>query len=300
MARKNVIEGLMSGAGTPAPQPAQPRRKAGAIGAVSQSLAELRGRALVEVPADMIDDAGLTDRLDEDPAGMAELVRSIEVYGQQVPVMLRHSPNYEGRYEVVFGRRRVQALKALKQPVRAMLRDLPDRELIIAQGQENAARKDLSFIEKANFARQMSEMKFDRKTICDALHIDKTVVSRMLQVAEAIPPALVRAIGAAPAAGRDRWLALAKRIDDRPEKALVALADGSDSDARFPAVFEALAPDRSPPAPPRAIVADDGSPLAEVVRRGDRTTLTLTGRDGFADWLESRLAQLHDEFRRDG
>jgi ParB family transcriptional regulator, chromosome partitioning protein len=44
------------------------------------------------------------------------------------------------------------ALRDLGQPVRALVRDFDDAALVMAQGQENGARRDLSFIEKANFA----------------------------------------------------------------------------------------------------------------------------------------------------
>ena len=105
--------------------------------------------------------------------------------------------------------RRVLALRDLGQTVRALVRDLDDLALVIAQGQENTARRDLSFIEKANFARQMIEAGYERRIACDALSIDKTLLSRMLSVTDRVPVALIEAIGAAPGIGRDRWLAFA-------------------------------------------------------------------------------------------
>lgn len=188
----------------------------------------------------MIDNAGLDDRLDEDPQGTEGLMASIREYGQQVPVLLRQSSRSEGRYDVVFGRRRVAAMRRLGMPVKAMVRSLNDRKLVVAQGQENSARKDLSFIEKANFARQMVAAGYDRKLVCDALSIDKTVISRMLSVIEALSEALIRAIGAAPSAGRDRWLALARKAEGRAVEDLLPLAQGADPDARFAAVLAAI------------------------------------------------------------
>lgn len=302
MARKDLLKGLLTpdaDARPVADRVEPPHRMAkGAIGAVGQSIAELKARAIVEVPADMIDSAGLQDRLDEDREGIAALAESMRVYGQQVPVLLRHSPNFEGRYEVVYGRRRVAALKLAGLPVKAMLRDLNDRDLMIAQGQENAARKDLSFIEKANFARQMRDMGFDRAVICDALAIDKTVVSRMLTVADAVPQPLLRAIGAAPSVGRDRWLALAERIRDRDAVALATLALGEDSDARFEAVFRAAAPARKAAGDPPALLGAGGMQLGQVTRSSDRTVLALTRKasPGFDDWLLEQMEDLHRRF----
>jgi ParB family transcriptional regulator, chromosome partitioning protein len=297
MARKDLLKDLMSGTPPEARHAPAPRMTKGAIGAVSQSIADLKTRALIEVPTDLIDQAGLVDRLDSDDAGTLALAESIKLYGQQVPVLLRHSPNDEGRFEVVYGRRRVAALRSLGLPVKAMLRDLSDRDLIVAQGQENAARKDLTFIEKANFARQMVAHGFERKVICDALHIDKTVISRMLQVAEAVPEVLIRAIGAAPAAGRDRWLALTERAKGHPVKAMVASAIGETSDDRFLAVFNALATARAvqPPAP---LIDRNGANLGKARQTKGRTVLELTGKaSAFGDWLLENIADLHADWQ---
>ena len=298
MARKDLLKNLMT---APVPDDGRaplPRSDRGAIGAVSKSINELKSRAIIEVPADMIDDAGIEDRLDDDPAGIEALMSSIREYGQQVPVLLRHSPNVEGRYDIVFGRRRVAALRRLGLPVKAMVRSLNDRELVVAQGQENSARKDLSFIEKANFARQMVAAGYDRKLVCDALSIDKTVISRMLTVVEALPDRLIRAIGAAPSAGRDRWLALAQKAQGRPVEDLVPLAVGPDSDTRFAAVLSAL---NTPPARPAAqvLASADGATLGQVRRSKAKTVIELdrSGHD-FADWLIDRMAELHRDWQK--
>ena len=92
MARKDLLKGLM---GDPLPRteptepkivkaeepgsPARPRYSKGAIGAVSQSIAELKSRALIEVTADQIDPGGLEDRLGEDPEDMEQLLSLIHI-----------------------------------------------------------------------------------------------------------------------------------------------------------------------------------------------------------------------------
>lgn len=301
MARKDLLKGLMGDA--PAEASAEthpatlPRYTRGAIGAVGQSIADLKSRALTEVPADLIDNAGIRDRLDEDRAGIEALKDSIREYGQQVPVLLRHSPNFEGRYDVVFGRRRVKALRELNMPVKAMVRDLNDRDLIIAQGQENTARKDLSFIEKANFAAQMAKAGYDRKVICNALSIDKTVISRMLSVTDAIPEAVIRAIGAAPTAGRDRWLALADKARDVAARDLIAAAQGADSDTRFTAVLASLMAPKAAPLAPVTLHGSDGKPLGQTLKKKGKTVIELSGEGrAFADWLVDHLTELHRDW----
>ena len=296
MARKDLLKNLMAAPPAEDQRTPLPRSDRGAIGAVSKSISELKNRAIIEVPADMIDKAGFDDRLDDDPKGIEALMASIREYGQQVPVLLRHSANAEGRYDVVFGRRRVAAMRRLGLPVKAMVRSLNDRELAVAQGQENSARKDLSFIEKANFARQMVAAGYDRKLVCDALSIDKTVISRMLSVIDALPEKLIRAIGAAPSAGRDRWLALAKKAEGRPVGELVSFAKGTDSDARFAAVLAAINAPSARPAT-QTLQAVDGGPLGKV-RRGKKTTVIELDQQNreFADWLVDHIPEVHRDW----
>ncbi|UOA28884.1 plasmid partitioning protein RepB [Pseudosulfitobacter sp. DSM 107133] len=304
MARKDLMNGLMNSPEVSSDSDARvdaskPRYSTGAIGAVSRSIEDLKRRAIVDVDPRMVDDAGLRDRLDRDDAELAGLIQSIRDHGQQVPVLLRFNPNYEGRYQVVYGRRRVAALKALGQPVKALIRNLDDKALVLAQGQENTARKELSFIEKANFARQMEEARYDRKAMCDALSLDKTVISRMLEVAKSVPLPLIEAIGAAPRAGRGRWMELAKGLEGRD---LVKAAVGDTSDARFEAVMAALTPPKRPARPAPVIdkvAATDGTPLAEVTRRGNATTVKLPTKTsrGFDQWLIDHLPEIHRNWK---
>ncbi|MFC7555837.1 ParB/RepB/Spo0J family partition protein [Pseudoroseomonas wenyumeiae] len=60
---------------------------------------------------------------------------------------MRPHPTEPGRFQVAFGHRRLRAARDLAKPVRAVVRPLSDRELVLAQGQENSARANLSFIE---------------------------------------------------------------------------------------------------------------------------------------------------------
>lgn len=300
MARKDLLKGLMdqnaetqNAPASPAPQQ---RPASGAIGAVSASIAELKSRALTDVDPTLIDDGGFKDRLDHQE--LDDLQQSIAEYGQQVPVLLRPHPKDEGRYQIVYGRRRVAALKALGKPVKAMVRSLSDQMLILAQGQENSARKDLTFIEKANFARQMRDGGYDRKTICDALHLDKTVISRMLQVVDGIPIELIEAIGSAPSVGRDRWLALVDKIDGKDR---TSLAKGDTSDQRFEAVFNALVrakPAAKPKAKPDTspIVSATGGTLGHLRRKGKRSELTIESQE-FADFVADNLPRLFKDWR---
>ena len=305
MARKEILKGLMGAPETksavPAPkQTGRPAYTKGAVGAVSRSISELKARAVVEVPADLIDDTGgLKDRLDQAPEDHAALMQSIADYGQQVPVLLRVNPNDSERYQVVYGRRRVAALKALGLPVKALLRDLNDRDLILAQGQENSARRDLTFVEKANFARQMRDAGFERKLICDALHIDKTVISRMLTVADTVTEDVIRTIGPAPGIGRDRWLRLVAQVEAGGSVAAAqsAAQQAADepSDARFEAALAATAP-KAPAPPPAKSARPLANNLGTVAPKGKSVALTLSDPD-FGDWLAQNIQEIHHRYK---
>ncbi|MFC2970520.1 plasmid partitioning protein RepB [Acidimangrovimonas pyrenivorans] len=309
MARKDLLKGLMEGAGEPdrpaRVDAARPRYSTGAIGAVSQSIAELKSRSVAEIEPDLIETAGVRDRLEDHPDEIEALTESIREYGQQVPVLVRPHPDNPERYQIVYGRRRLAALRRLGQPVKAMVRSLDDRELVIAQGQENAARKDLSFVEKAIFAGQMRDAGYERKIICDALHVDKTLISRMLSVADRVPLTLIEAIGAAPGIGRERWLALADLMERGAEldKAVALARIDAPSDKRFEAVMKGLmlAPKAAPsPAPLQAVTDGDGNEIARVSRKNGSVTLILreAKAQGFERWLVEHLEEIHRDWKK--
>lgn len=320
MARKDLLKGLMTPSAPDAQRaepegldPARPRMTKGAIGAVSRSIADLKSRSVMEIDPHLIDAGGMQDRLESDSHEDQELARSIAEYGQQVPVLVRPHPTEPGRYQIVYGRRRVLAMRDLGQPVKALLRDLDDRALVLAQGQENTARRNLSFIEKANFARQMVDGGYERKAICDALSIDKTVISRMLAVVDLVPLAVIESIGAAPSVGRDRWTSLASLLEegDHDEDTLVEIiavkAPDASSDARFNALHDYLAQarDTAPeqaahprPAPAETLYGAERLPLGQITRSKSAVTLRLrrSRARGFEDWLIENLSEIHRDW----
>ncbi|MEM0991144.1 MAG: plasmid partitioning protein RepB [Pseudomonadota bacterium] len=332
MARKNLLKGLMEAQASPAQaidtKAAQPRPKVpkgpgqasvkGAIGAVSQTIADLKSRAVIDLDPDLIRAGGLSDRLEDDAAEDAKLRQSIATHGQQVPVLVRPHPDDPDLYQIVYGRRRARAARDLGRPVKAMVRALDDEALILAQGQENSGRRDLSFIERAHFARQMVEAGFARPLVAEALTSDKAEVSRLLSVSERIPPAILQAIGSAPGIGRARWLKLADLIEatQTTETEGVVLAHGTTSDARFDALVQALTlPQRRAQSAAKARARDaitkplssaDGAKLGQARITPDKTVLTLPAgsrpgaTDGFADWLIANMADLHRRWQSGG
>lgn len=318
MARKGI---LSSETKAPAPPQERPTPKPstaprGAVGALQSSLTRLQENAVQDLDASLIDMAGVEDRLGVDDDSQRKLEESLRTYGQQVPVLVRPHPSEVGRFEIVYGRRRLKALKAIGVPVKAMVRHLDDHALVMAQGQENTARQDLSFVEKASFAAQLDASGHDRQTIADALTIDLPMVSRMLKVGNAFDLAFLRKIGSAPSIGRDRWLTLAKLVQDPEAKSRAEDATTVDtfsdqtSDERFESIFEA-ANNKPPPKVPalaateaRTLRNQDGKALAEVRRTPRGVTLNISARTagGFDKWLDTHaeelMREIHDRWRQ--
>ena len=100
-----------------------------------------------------------------------ELIRE---HGQQVPILVRPKPNERrpiSRSPTVIVD--LRAARDLGRNVRAVVRDLSDEQLVVAQGQENSARTDLTYIERARFAARLEDRKFSREIIMAALNVDK-------------------------------------------------------------------------------------------------------------------------------
>jgi ParB family chromosome partitioning protein len=264
------------------------------------------GQAVLEIDPAQVDPSCAEDRIARTAdAEFRRLVESIGASGQQVPILLRPHPEQPGRYQVAYGHRRLAAAAELGIPVHAMIRPLSDTELVIAQGKENAERRNLSFIERAMFAAELEARGFDRSILNAALAVHSAEMTRYLAVARSIPRWLARAIGPAPRAGRPRWMALAERAAaDAALQPVVALVEtpeflAASTDIRFAMVFAALK--REKPADAAAGIPQVPAALAfiqiEELDSGTRFTVLKTAPAGLSDFLLRRLPNLLEEFQ---
>ena len=273
----------------------------------------LEGETLIELDPDLVDASFVRDRLEDDPREFEDLLSSIRERGQDSPILVRPHPGMSGRYMVVFGHRRLEAARQLGRKVRAVVKSLDDRNHVIAQGQENSARANLSFIEKAVFAARLMELNYDgdNATVLAALSIDKATLSKMLSVA-ALPAPILAVTGGAKSIGRDRWYEL-KQLLERPanlQKALdfVARTDftGINGDAGFHLVMDSLKRSKpvgiAKPIQRRAWIAPDRSVSAEARSDGRTYSLSLKAKDavGFGDYLSANLDRLYQAFKKQG
>ncbi len=309
MTRKNLLAGLMDPTTPtvpPRPAPLQGLGAGGAIGAVSRSIEQIKSQAVIEIEPALIDASLISDRLGSSPEDHAALVASIRDHGQQAPILVRPHPEAPDRYQIAYGRRRLKAIAELGRKVRAMVRPLTDQELVVAQGQENSARTDLSFIEKALFAARLEESGYSRDVIMAALSVDKFALSRLISSAVKVPRDLIEAIGPAPKCGRDRWLELAACLE-KPgaagEARMIAASKsfgGKASDQRFHLIFAAAAIDAPRPSPAYAVKAEDGAVIATVKEDARGVTVAIARKDAgdFGQYLAHALPDLYAAFRR--
>lgn len=266
------------------------------------------GQVAIELDPHLIDPSPLADRfVEQDAASFEALKASIEERGQEIPILVREHPDFVGRYQSAYGHRRVQAARALGIFVRAYVRNLSDEELVIAQGVENSAREDLSFVERAVFAARLEASGFERGVIQTALSIDRAEVSKLVAVAKSIPSDLVEAIGRAPKIGRGRWLTLADALKNaaalKRARSTAATNDfgGQSTDERFLTVLSAAnkATGMPPQSPPRrSVTSRDGAEIAQVTLSGTKLKLTMksAATEGFAAYLVDQLPDLFEAY----
>ena len=276
-----------------------------------------------------IEDGRYSDRLD--PQDVYDLRASIEQNGQTVPILVRRHPTETNRYLLVYGRRRLEAIRGSDKvgKVRALIANLDDTAAIRAQVSENTGRRDLSYIERALFAQELLDSSFGSQAqIAEVLNVTRSAVSMSISVAKAVGAALARAIGPAHGVGRPRWEAFAKELSeagiDQDELCRIALdvrakaaasEQGDDepqadsSVSAFDAVARHLRKSAGQtrgqkPRPKTTALLIDGMAVGAIKRSSRAVRLDLTDLDdAFAEWLDARaqdvLEELHERWKRE-
>ncbi|QWW72320.1 plasmid partitioning protein RepB [Rhizobium sp. WYJ-E13] len=278
--------------------------------ALKQRIAE--GALPVELNTDLIDPSPFSDRFsDQDTAAIEALKASIEEHGQEIPILVRPHPASPGRYQIAYGHRRLRVASELGRPVKAYVRNLDDQRLVVAQGIENSAREDLSFIERATFAQRLEGAGFQRALIQAALSVDKAEVSKLIAVAQALPDWIVAAIGRGPKIGRGRWQELAELVKQPGSEAKARKAIDhktfahKDAEARLKAIVQALKeiekPKRTETAVPDVAKSADGTEIARlsISARHCKIEMSRERDEAFAAFLMARLPDLYASFKND-
>jgi len=262
-----------------------------AVEMAKQSIAGESQETTSLIPSNQIRMSPISDRIDPG-ADLEELIESIRTDGQQVPIMCRRLP--DGELEVVYGRRRLLACQALKRDVRTSIKSMTDEEAIIAQGIENNARENTSFIEKALFIMRILQNGYKAVTVQKATGVNETTISKMKSIINNIPEELILRIGPAHSAGRRQWDLLKTYCTSQGVEAALKIAEdiptGIPSADRLNFALLKLKP--TPKAKP-ASGKTPSSPVSIMVKGETMTVKTQKkGYDDLLPFLEKELSKL--------
>ncbi|MBM1558571.1 plasmid partitioning protein RepB [Sulfitobacter mediterraneus] len=305
MARKSLQEmsGIASAIARSGAKSAEKVAKtsAPALGALQGSLAAIR-----EIDPDLIDDWGPTDRLDEftavnsddDGAGFDALKNSIRDGGQQVPILVRKAKS-EGRYEAIYGRRRLRACRELGIKVRSNVQDIDDQTALLAKGLENAARRNLSFYEKARFAEAILEAGHATPTVRQVLSLSASGLSHLMKVTQNVPVTVGDLVGAAPKSGRPKWTALAELFISKKltEKVALSVLKNCGQEVSSDDRLEVLLKEASKRGARQGNVTSEVTPVEGVTIKTGRGSVSMSVKKSganaqFAEWLDDNLAEI--------
>lgn len=318
--RMSMLDNLAAPPASPAPSAIMPGNRA-----LRAARDAVDAHRVWELDPDRIDLGDrIRDRLDD--AGLSDLRDAIEQNGQTVPILVRRDPAHTDRYLLVYGYRRLMAVRSSDKvsKIRALVASMGEDEALRAQISENMARRDLSYIEKALFARELVDSGFGTQAqVAEVLTVTKSSISMAMTILDMVGADLVRAIGPAHGIGRPRWEALGRAIEavgaDRAALADLAAREhamGSNaallgkapvsedydpSIAAFEAVQQAVPRAQSPARPAakkpaakmRRIPLADGR-AAQVSRHAKGVRYDL-GTGDFADWMEQEAGVLLNE-----
>lgn len=338
--KRNPMGSLMEAAASAKAEEQQPR---------AERRNQLSGLQLIEdayntireIDPDLIDDSSIADRLelfttvksdtnpkqsglkaeDElDQGSLERLVDSIRTHGQKVPILLRQKQDSSGRYEIVYGRRRLAAIRFIRaNPAEgsetgeqnlSILANIAvkadgqtdeefDREALETQALENAARKDLSIYEQARFAKAIVATGRTKTEVAAIMNMGATNLSNLLKITRLIPDKIGDSIGAAPKCGRPKWEALANALDAntisaaKAEKLLSDCEDKLSSDERLELLLSHVkAKKKTKQEKPNIRKV---SSVATVAKAKDGLTLTIKDTQqtkGFSDWLNDNMDEM--------
>lgn len=322
MSRKNPFANLdLSSIGSDGPAAKSGYGMTGAAKTVVRSIEEMAentkrlmdGETIVEIDPQLLDVSFASDRLSEEDAELLALEEAIREQGQATPILVRPSPQNSDRYMVVFGHRRARVAMKLGRRVKAVVKKLDDVASAIAQGQENSARSNLSFIERAYFAQNLLSNGMTKDTVKSAIGIDDALLSKMLSVIETVPSAMTLALGACKKIGRDKWLSLRQLILNPAHLSIALEKTGSDDfmalqeEDRFDALHNYLKKysARSAAKAPAKAVAEkswasgDNAVRFSMKQKPKSVAIELTSAEArpFSDWLSGNMDSLYETYK---
>src|ERR671910_724033 len=119
MARKDIFGSVMGPAAAKADNDVTNYAIRGASRSIIQSFEELSKSSVVDLAPELVDVSFVSDRIDEEDEDFQTLLEVIRAQGQDTPILVRPHPSHPGRFQTVFGHRRLKVAQRLGRPVRA-------------------------------------------------------------------------------------------------------------------------------------------------------------------------------------
>ena len=128
-------------------------------------------------------------------ATLAQLTDSVRTSGIHQPVVVRTVVRNDSQWELVFGHRRTAAARAAGlETIPAIVRELSDEQVLVAQAIENLQREDLTAFEEATGYQRLMEQGFTVPQICEQVGRKRTQVYQRLQLLK-LDPAVKTELG---------------------------------------------------------------------------------------------------------
>jgi ParB family chromosome partitioning protein len=229
-----------------------------------------------------------------------EEIRSFQELGQLIPTLGRavhDDPNID--YELIYGARRLFVARHIRCAIRVEVRELSDRDALVAMDVENRQRANLSPYERGlSYASWLrSGLLSSQGDIATTLKISPAQVSRLLKLAR-LPAVIVNAFGD-PREICERWaIKLWEILDDaelrprliRAARTLISSAPRPSAQESYRRLLADIGARRTSPAALSEwrVRAPDGRLLFRVRRQQDAVALVLP-----TEYLtEERLRQI--------
>jgi ParB family chromosome partitioning protein len=181
------------------------------------------GEQIVEIPLTLIARNSYQTRTTaQDDPGLEELAESIKIHGVLQPVVVRplQPPGAEGQlYELIAGERRwLASARAGKAYLPAIIRDVPNQQVLVLTIIENLLRQDLNPMQHARaLARLSSEFHLTQEEVAGRTGLSRSAVANYLRLVR-LPQPLQEAVADG-------------RLGFGQAKVIMALGDTPDRDA---------------------------------------------------------------------
>jgi ParB family chromosome partitioning protein len=151
---------------------------------IPQAAPPREGEQVLDLALDAIAPNPFQPRREFDPQELAELAESIKVQGLLQPVIVREVE--PGRFQVVAGERRLRATRNLGlTKIRAIVRELDDRQMLELSLIENLIRADLNEIEVAEgLASLQNRYGYTTTELAEVIGKSRPAVSNTLRLLE--------------------------------------------------------------------------------------------------------------------